>query len=357
MSPARTRPPAGSLDGRWALRWLECAQELLRGAAPRLDRMNVFPVADADTGSNMLATLTAAAEGARAVLAEGTPADLGAVLDGAGRAALDCARGNSGTLLAVALDGLAPPLAGVAALTTVDLAAAARGADTAARRALSDPREGTILSVLTVAADTLTRAAQAGRTPAEAAAATVGEALQAVAETESLLAPLSRAGVVDAGAVGVLWTLEALRATLAGAPVDEDLAARLHGYADGPARPAPEGRTAEDADGPGPEAGVEVMCTVRLTPVGAASVRRALEQVGDAVILAPASRTPDADGLVPWRVHVHVPQAQEALDVIAASGRPEQVAVTALTDTDHRHGVASPESAGTSPDTGSGRGR
>ena len=92
--------PAGGA----VVRWLARAEALLGAAAPRLDALNLFPVPDADTGTNMHATLLAAL---RAVEAEAPGADLGETVARAGTAALDAARGNSGTLLAVALTGAA----------------------------------------------------------------------------------------------------------------------------------------------------------------------------------------------------------------------------------------------------------
>ena len=87
--------------------WLALAEELVGRAAPRLDALNLFPVPDADTGTNMLATLTAARTAADACPAQD---DVGAVLAHAGAAALDSARGNSGMLLAVSLAGMAERL-------------------------------------------------------------------------------------------------------------------------------------------------------------------------------------------------------------------------------------------------------
>ena len=97
-------PPRPSL----VRHWLALAEELVGRAAPRLDALNLFPVPDADTGTNMLATLTAARTAADACPAQD---DVGAVLAHAGAAALDSARGNSGMLLAVSLAGMAERLA------------------------------------------------------------------------------------------------------------------------------------------------------------------------------------------------------------------------------------------------------
>lgn len=146
--------------------WLALAEELVGRAAPRLDALNLFPVPDADTGTNMLATLTAARTAADACPAQD---DVGAVLAHAGAAALDSARGNSGMLLAVSLAGMAEPLRGRERVDAFALAAAFGAADRAARQALSDPREGTILTVLSAAARSLARSStQAPDTPAVA---------------------------------------------------------------------------------------------------------------------------------------------------------------------------------------------
>lgn len=311
-------------------RWLALAEDLLGRAAPRLNALNLFPVPDADTGTNMLATLAAARAAADACPEHD---DAGAVLASAGAAALDSARGNSGTLLAVALAGMAEPLRGRPRVDAFALAAAFGAADRAARQALSDPREGTILTVLAAAARSLARSAtQAPDTHAVATdadpavrlgpAVTVmlADCVRAVEQTESQLAPLTRARVVDAGAVGLLWVLEALRATVTGTAADAELATALHGYVEGVRAEAPsEGGAA-----------VEVMGTLALTPLAAADLRRRLAEAGDSVILAPVGSGRDERGRVPWRVHVHVPRAADAVELLRSAGDVEGLSVTEL---------------------------
>lgn len=325
-----------------AVRWLARAEALLGAAAPRLDALNLFPVPDADTGSNMHATLLAAL---RAVEQEAPGADPGEAMARAGTAALDAARGNSGTLLAVALTGAAEPLRGVTRPDPRALADALRGADRAARAALSEPREGTILSVLSAAADSLeaSAASSTGADPAAelgaAVTAMVRDARRAVEESETRLAPLTRARVVDAGAVGALWVLEALRAEVVGGGADLEVAAALHGYADGPG--PVDGRDPDPDPDAAPEgSAVEVMCTVELAPLQAALLRQRLEEAGDSVILAPLTRTADEAGRLPWRVHVHVPRAEDALEVLHAAAEPRGVTVADL-----RAGHGHPEAA------------
>ena len=105
-------------------RWLGKAETALGNHSDRLNAINIFPVADGDTGTNLYVTVRAAA---RAVSAGGDqPAhmDVGAVLATAGQAAMEEARGNSGTLLSVFLSAAAEPLAGHTRLTSTLLAAA-----------------------------------------------------------------------------------------------------------------------------------------------------------------------------------------------------------------------------------------
>lgn len=318
------------------VRWLACAERLLRQAAPRLDALNVFPVPDADTGVNMHATLVAAHAAAAADPAAAT--DIGATLERAGSAALSAARGNSGTVLAVLLTGMADPLRGKHALTAESLAQALTRADTAARSAVSDPREGTILSVLaaarTSALHTLEQAAQYGPAPQtravleEAVTACVRTARIAVQRTETQLEALRHAAVVDAGAVGLLLVFEALRAVVVDEEPDPALTEGLHGYADGvsAAPPAAEAQ----------EGGVEVLCTLELDPLGAATLRQQLTDVGDSVIVAPVRRGEDPQAAVPWRVHVHVPAADPVLELLHAAATPQELQVTALCAEPHR---------------------
>ncbi len=124
-----------------------------------LDRINVFPVADADTGANLVATLGAAAAG----LGRTPPVAVGAAARMAADAALVGARGNSGAIFAQFLEGLAQGLHLKKDATTGDFAAAASAGVRSAYLAVQEPREGTILSVLKAwAAEMTTHAAVAG---------------------------------------------------------------------------------------------------------------------------------------------------------------------------------------------------
>ena len=183
------------------------ARTRLAAERERLDAINVYPVADGDTGSNMLATADAVVAALRA--GEGDP------LHAAADAALMGARGNSGTILSAfvraALRDLGPGADGAA------VAAALRAGADAAYAAVPEPVEGTMLTVARAAAD-----ASTGATALDALAAALDGARAALERTPAQLEALGRAGVVDAGAAGVVALLEGVVAVLQGEPVVDD---------------------------------------------------------------------------------------------------------------------------------------
>jgi DegV family protein with EDD domain len=174
----------------------------LLGAQEHLDRINVFPVPDGDTGTNLAATASAILP----ILSD-APDHVGRLLTSAADAALDGARGNSGAILAQWLLGVSDQAAAYTTLDRRGFADALAGGATYAREALSDPREGTILSVLTEVAAAVASQADALSFPGLCARA-VGEARESLAATRHNLDVLEKAGVVDAGAAGFVAFLE-----------------------------------------------------------------------------------------------------------------------------------------------------
>lgn len=168
-----------------------------------LNRINVFPVADGDTGNNMAFTLGAVLAGALSRRA-GSASEL---LRQVGADAIDGARGNSGAILAQFLQGMAEAVGSARVLDTASLAEAVRRGAQAARQALSEPREGTILSVIHAFAESLHHSHgkhDLGAWFAQALART----REALADTPRQLAVLQKAGVVDAGAQGFVDLIE-----------------------------------------------------------------------------------------------------------------------------------------------------
>jgi DegV family protein with EDD domain len=173
-----------------------------------LNRINVFPVPDGDTGTNLAFTMLAVLKTVRRLRG----ADVGTVIGGVAREAIDGARGNSGAILAQFFQGMSEGLGRCRDVGAGELAAAATGAAQAARSCLADPREGTMLSVISDFASEL-------RTQVEAGVADLAvlfrralvRARQSLANTPNQLPVLRAAGVVDAGAAGFVDFLEGVQ--------------------------------------------------------------------------------------------------------------------------------------------------
>jgi DAK2 domain fusion protein YloV len=193
-----------SLDGAAFERFVAAGTYFLRKYQGVLNDLNVFPVPDGDTGSNMYLTARAAMQQARRVRGEG----LASVASAAAQGSLIGARGNSGEILSQMLRGFAHTVRDSDAIDTRQVAAALHGAVAAARAALSAPVEGTMISVAQSAADAAHRIA-----PDESDFVRFGEALvraanAALERTPEQLPALKAAGVVDSGAAGLCYFLE-----------------------------------------------------------------------------------------------------------------------------------------------------
>lgn len=304
-------------------RWLSACEATLDEHAERINRINIFPVADSDTGSNLHATVQAAHRAVSATVPGAEP-DLGEVLHLAAIAAMENAQGNSGTLLSVFFASWAEALRGATRLDTRLVASALHRAQVRSWSALSEPVNGTMLSVLGAAASAAAASAAANDESNSALVAgldaVVEAAVQSLAGTPNDLEVLAKARVVDAGAVGLVLVLECLRAVVQQSQVRSDLLDDVAGYEQG-REPFPG--AAED------ERGVEVMCMITLTALDAATLRMRLDEMGDSVILTPVSEV--GDGFhYRWRVHVHCPEAEVALVLLRSLGTPENVKITAL---------------------------
>lgn len=299
------------------------AEKTLANHSDRLNAINIYPVADADTGTNLYLTVRSAAQ----AVADLDPCDVGETLSVGARAAMEQARGNSGTLFAVFLRAMAEPLAGQGRMNGPLLAASLHRAQLRAWSALSDPMPGTMLSVLEAAARGASEVESTlnGDDSNAALMATLNGAVNAAREavvlTESQLGVLEEAKVVDAGGVGLLLILDCLRSVVLGEPLDEELLDGLSGY---------NVQDPNIALKMPAQVGVEVMCTVNLTPLAAAGLRMQLDELGSSVILSAVSDQADDAGAYPWRLHVHVSTAALALDAIQAVGDPNNISISAL---------------------------
>ncbi len=323
-----------------ARHWALLTRAALAARRAEIDELNVFPVPDGDTGTNLYLTLDGAIEDATAALeADGVrgTADLVRECTTLRRAILMSARGNSGVILSQVVGGLCDVVIERDA-EAVDVALLAecleRGA-AKARSSVAHPQEGTILTVADAAAAGGRRAADAGGRLADVSAAAVTAAREALARTPELLPVLARAGVVDAGGAGCVLLLESLHRVVTGAwsGTDDGLLAaapprhrsewhreRADDVADGP---GPSGAAAgpddDGADGPA----FEVMYLLTETDAAAVdTLRDTLDGLGDSLLVVGG---PDL-----WNVHVHVDDAGAAVEAGIAAGRPERVRITHL---------------------------
>ncbi len=173
-----------------------------------LNRINVFPVADGDTGTNLALTLLSA----RPALTHHRDDGAGNLLERVADALLDGARGNSGAIMAQFFQGLADALREAPALTISRFSQGLAQASDYARDALSEPREGTILSVIRVLADAARDAAPDASDLETLLQRSLERCRTALAQTTEQLAELKKAGVVDAGAQGFVNMIEGMLA-------------------------------------------------------------------------------------------------------------------------------------------------
>ncbi|PVD01400.1 MULTISPECIES: DAK2 domain-containing protein [Streptomyces] len=334
------------LDAVAVRTWCSLALEALGRERAEIDAINVYPIADGDTGTNLYLTVESAAAAVEAVFAAhetGTtaPATADAVRAMA-HGALIGARGNSGTILAQLLRGMAGVLAdgGDAAHLRLALTSAAD----AARQAVAHPVEGTVLTVAAEAAQ-----AARGEDPDLRTVVTAAHegARAALARTPEQLAVLGRAGVVDAGGRGLVAVLGALVETVTGqAPARgprtaSGNAAKAPVTVDGgsvvglPVGGTPVEGVAEgglpaggpSADGPldCPEDGAagpafEVIYLLEARDEQVARLRTRLDALGDSLVVV------GGDGL--WHVHVHVDDAGAAVEAGVEAGRPYRIRIT-----------------------------
>ncbi|GHJ00244.1 DAK2 domain-containing protein [Streptomyces olivaceus] len=311
--------------------WCGLSLRALGRAREEIDAINVYPVADGDTGTNLYLTVESAAAAVEAVFAA-HEVDAGAgdaedrdeedgpsLADAVGamaHGALIGARGNSGTILAQLLRGMAQVLSarGDSPHTGGSgLRSALRHAAESARNAVARPVEGTVLTVASAAADA---ADGAGDDCAEVARAAYEGARAALAATPGQLPVLERAGVVDAGGHGLVTVLAALVETCTGRP--PETGAVLHARVEhDDADPAVECAAAGDGeDGPA----FEVIYLLEADDAAVARLRQRLDALGDSLVVV------GGDGL--WNVHVHVDDAGAAVEAGVEAGRPYRIRIT-----------------------------
>jgi fatty acid kinase len=312
-----------TFDLTTVLRFADLALTALGEAREEIDALNVYPVPDGDTGTNLYLTV----EAARGALLDAvggdestspSPADVRTALSAFARGALLGARGNSGVILSSLVGALCKRLgeAGPDDRSALVFAEGMAVAAQAGYAAVGQPAEGTILSVAQASADAAGRSAEdpshrLGHVIRAAAAA----AREAVARTPDQLAVLRDAGVVDAGGRGLSVVLDAAETAVTGRrPVGGKAPLGTH------AIPVPLPSGDLTPDGPA----YEVMYLLDADDSAVPALRAALAPLGDSLVVV------GGDGL--WNVHVHVDDVGAALEAGIEAGRPHRVQVTHFAD-------------------------
>ena len=315
-----------SLDAAAVRRWCTAGLDALRRHQEEIDQLNVYPIPDGDTGTNLVLTLSSAYQELVADLDGGVDPDggltgLGLVLRRMAHGALHGARGNSGVIVSQLLRGLAEALATTPAAAGVALAGALDRAAVAAWSAVSAPVEGTVLSVATAAARA---AAGTGSDDLATVARAAAEgAAKALARTPEQLTVLARAGVVDAGGRGLVVLLDALVDVVDGVEAQPPGAGAATAPTPGSRTRAPAASVAREAGSA--EFGYEVQFLLDAPEAALDTLRADLAPLGDSLVVV-------GDGAETWNVHVHVNDVGAAIEAGVRAGRPHRISVVRFAD-------------------------
>ncbi len=289
----------------------------IRAHQELINRLNVYPVPDGDTGTNMALTLESVTTELEGLESPDMEATCKAITHGS----LMGARGNSGVILSQLLRGLSEGLnTGDGPPGATDLSQALNIADKLAREAVMRPVEGTILTVARGAAESARAIAAEGGSLLGVAEASRAGAADALARTPSLLPVLEQAGVVDAGGTGYLLLFDALLSVLDGRAMPTP-----------PALPAgPPGSLSFDgAPLPGHEADAalaglryEVMYLLEAPDETIPMFKEVWAGLGDSIVVV------GGDGL--WNCHIHTDEIGAAVEASLDAGRPRAIRVTDL---------------------------
>ncbi len=284
-------------------------RDALRAHQEALNRLNVYPVPDGDTGTNMALTL-------ESVVAElDGVSGMGATCRAIAHGSLMGARGNSGVILSQILRGLAGVFAELDEIDAPALAEGLTRASAAAYEAVMKPVEGTILTVAREAAEAAS--AQPGSL-VEVLEAAAGAARSALARTPQLLPVLAEAGVVDAGGAGFSLLIDVLLNVVDGRPLPEpDVSA------------VPAARVTVHPEPEGADLRYEVMYFLEAPDRAVPAFKERWSRLGDSIVVV------GGDGV--WNCHIHTGDIGGAIEAAIDAGRPRQIRVTDLTEAVEAH--------------------
>jgi uncharacterized protein len=318
-------------------------RDVLRSHEEAINALNVFPVPDGDTGTNMALTVASVVAELVAVpglahidrahideregASPGEPsgavaAPMSAVCRAIAHGSLMGARGNSGVILSQLLRGLTGEFAGAEAVDGPVLARGLAAASDAAIQAVLRPAEGTILTVARAAAGGAQESARSGASLVAVAEGAQRAAADALAHTPEQLPVLARAGVVDAGGAGYVLFLDATLAVIDGRPLPAaPSVARSAAVAlDAVARPVSDA----DATVPGNNLRYEVMYLLDAPDNTIDAFKEVWAGLGDSIVVV------GGDGL--WNCHIHTNDVGAAIEAALDTGRPRDIRVTDLSD-------------------------
>ncbi|MGQ9537128.1 MAG: DAK2 domain-containing protein [Actinomycetota bacterium] len=295
---------------------VDAAIDALRVHKEEINAMNVFPVPDGDTGTNMLLTMQAVKE----AVGDADHQDMASICRAISRGSLMGARGNSGVVLSQILKGMTEVMEGRESLGVEDLAEAlSRGAEVA-YRAVMKPVEGTILTVVKAASDEGRRIKDGCSSLEEWLAGVTRKAKEALDQTPELLPVLKEAGVVDAGGRGLLAIFEGFLACLTG----EEL-----------------GEVEEEVEQPSllTGAGVEdfryeAQFILHCKDSKVEKFRETLHRLGGSVLVVGGEKL--------YRVHVHTDQLGKVIEEASRLGRLSDVEITDLREQVEEAGIRGP---------------
>ncbi|HET7387208.1 MAG TPA: DAK2 domain-containing protein [Nocardioidaceae bacterium] len=310
--PLASRPVACLNKTGWRA-FLELAERNLAAAREEIDALNVYPVRDRDTGTNMFLTVQAAHAGLREAVDAGR-GDRQA-LTASARGALLGARGSSGVIVSQLIGALVRHVGDASSgLPPAEvLAGGLAAASAAGYAAVGDPVEGTILSVAKAASQAAVAAATRTQDVGEVLAAAAAAAREALEHTPEQLSVLAEAGVVDAGGRGLCLILDAAESVVTGRrTVSGPSPLGSRGI------PAPRDLAEADLHADGPA--YEVMYLLDADDSVIPPLRETLSSLGDSLVVV------GGEGL--WNVHVHVDDVGAAVEAGIATGRPHRLRVT-----------------------------
>ncbi|MEN9644124.1 MAG: hypothetical protein RL238_793 [Actinomycetota bacterium] len=289
-------------------------RDTMKAHAPGINKLNVYPVPDGDTGTNMARTLDA-------VVAEleAAPEGMDTTCDAISHGSLMGARGNSGVILSQILRGLASTLKGGAEATGSKVAEALKAASASAYQAVLKPIEGTILTVVRESAEGAHAAAERGESLAGVLHAARASGKAALDRTPEMLPVLKDAGVVDAGGAGFLLLLDSALHVVDGVPLPEPE------EFDGPSMEQLDAVSHRHVDGEidVSELRYEVMYFMDLPDQHIQAFKEGWGEIGGSIVVV------GGDGI--WNCHVHTNDIGAAVEVaLDLGGRPKQIRVTDL---------------------------